>query len=77
MRKWADIDRLAESTYARFGRCDVLVNNAGIMQTPSPLVQTDSALFEEFFGVNVKGPMRLATLVAPRMAPGGSIINVI
>jgi len=79
MRNWADIDRLAESSYSRFGRCDVLVNNAGIMQTPSPLVQTDSALFDEFFGVNVKGPMRLATLVAPRMgaAGGGSIINVI
>jgi len=79
MRKWADIDRLAERTYGRFGRCDVLVNNAGIMQTPSPLVQTDSALFDEFFEVNVKGPMRLATQVAPRMgaAGGGSIINVI
>ncbi|MBP1684517.1 MAG: family oxidoreductase [Deltaproteobacteria bacterium] len=79
MRNWADIDRLAERTYGRFGRCDVLVNNAGIMQTPSPLVQTDSALFDEFFEVNVKGPMRLATQVAPRMgaAGGGSIINVI
>jgi len=79
MRNWTDIDRLAERTYGRFGRCDVLVNNAGIMQTPSPLVQTDSALFDEFFEVNVKGPMRLATQVAPRMgaAGGGSIINVI
>ncbi|MFN8628593.1 MAG: SDR family oxidoreductase [Candidatus Binatia bacterium] len=79
MRDWTAIDRLAERTYDRFGRCDVLVNNAGIMQTPSPLVQTDSALFDEFFEVNVKGPMRLATQVAPRMgaAGGGSIINVI
>lgn len=79
MRDWAAIDRLAERTYARFEHCDVLVNNAGIMQTPLPLVQTSSALFDDFFAVNVKGPMRLANLVAPRMgaAGGGSIINLI
>lgn len=78
MRSWADIDRLAERTFTRFRRCDVLVNNAGIMQTPLPLVETSSALFDDFFAVNVKGPMRLANLVAPRMgaAGGGSIINV-
>jgi NAD(P)-dependent dehydrogenase (short-subunit alcohol dehydrogenase family) len=76
---WGDIEGLVESTYARFGRCDVLVNNAGITQSPRPLTDTTSEFFDQFYGVNVKGPMRLANLLAPRMgeAGGGSIVNVI
>src|SRR5580698_1357175 len=28
--RWADADQLADLVYAEFGRCDVLVNNAGM-----------------------------------------------
>ncbi len=79
MRNWREIDTLVARSYERFGRCDVLVNNAGITQKPLALTATSSAMFDEFFGVNVKGPMRLAAMVAPRMgaAGGGAIINVV
>jgi NAD(P)-dependent dehydrogenase (short-subunit alcohol dehydrogenase family) len=79
MSRWSDIDALAEKAHERFGRCDVLVNNAGITQEGVPLESTSEALFDEFHAVNVKGPMRLASLVAPRMgeAGGGAIINVV
>lgn len=79
MGRSSDIDTLVERTYERFQRCDVLINNAGIIQALVPLTETSDAMFDEFFGVNVKGPMRLASLVAPRMgaAGGGAIINVI
>ena len=81
--KWADANRLYEEVYDEFGRCDVLVNNAGM----SPLYPSVDAISEELFdkvvGVNLKGPFRLSALVGTRMAgpdhggsEGGSIIFV-
>jgi NAD(P)-dependent dehydrogenase (short-subunit alcohol dehydrogenase family) len=79
MGSWQDGDRLAAQTFERFGRCDVLINNAGVTQGPIPLTETTEAFFDEVQAINVKGPMHLASLVAPRMgeAGGGSIINVL
>jgi NAD(P)-dependent dehydrogenase (short-subunit alcohol dehydrogenase family) len=56
----------------------VLVNNAGINPTPTPVTEISSEYFDKLMSVNLKGPVRLAGLVAPRMgeAGGGSIINV-
>jgi len=76
--RWDDAARLVDAVYDRFGRCDVLVNNAGM----SPLYPSLSAVTEELFdkvvGVNFKGPFRLCALVGERMAAadGGSIVNV-
>ena len=76
--RWEDAERLADVVHERFGRCDVLVNNAGM----SPLYPSLSAVSEELFdkvtAVNFKGPFRLSALVGERMAAadGGSIINV-
>ena len=76
--RWADCDRLIEAVYDEFGRCDVLVNNAGM----SPLYDSLTSITEEYFdkvtAVNLKGPFRLGALAGARMADGdgGSIINV-
>ncbi len=77
--RWSDIDGLVSQTYQAFGRCDVLVNNAGIAHDPLPLANVDEAMFDRYYQVNTKGPMRLASLVAQRMGGhgGGSIINII
>ena len=79
MSSWAEIDRLVESTYEHFGRCDVLVNNAGITQDPVMLTETTEELFDKFYQINTKGPMHLASEVAKKMAGsgGGSIVNVV
>ena len=80
---WDDSDRLYETIYAEFGRCDVLVNNAGM----SPLYERVDTITEELYDkvldVNLKGPFRLSALVGTRMAgpdhggsDGGSIIFV-
>lgn len=77
--QWAEVDRLVDTVYEKFGRCDVLVNNAGIVQTMTPLTQTSEEMFDRFYGVNTKGPMHLAAAVANRMIPagGGSIVNIV
>jgi len=76
--RWADVEALVDAAYARFGRVDVLVNNAGMSPLyPKPSDVTED-LFDKVLGVNLKGPFRLTALVGERMAAGdgGSIINV-
>jgi NAD(P)-dependent dehydrogenase (short-subunit alcohol dehydrogenase family) len=76
--KWEQADQLAELVYAEFGRCDVLVNNAGMSPLYTSLPEVSEELFDKVVGVNFKGPFRLASLIGTQMAEGagGSIINV-
>lgn len=76
--RWEDSDRLADFVYGEFGRCDVLVNNAGMSPLYPSLVEVGEDLFDKVIGVNLKGPFRLSSLIGARMAEGegGSIINV-
>ena len=75
---WDECERLIDTVYAEFGRCDVLVNNAGIPLPYEDLPVVTEALWDKTHDVNVKGPFRLSAVVAKRMsdAGGGSIINV-
>jgi len=76
--RWEQADELADLVYSEFGRCDVLVNNAGMSPLYPSLVEVSEELFDKVVGVNFKGPFRLASLIGTRMAAGdgGSIINV-
>jgi NAD(P)-dependent dehydrogenase (short-subunit alcohol dehydrogenase family) len=75
---WQQIDELVEVSYERFGRIDVLVNNAGMSPLYGSLAEHPEALYDKVFDVNLKGPFRLMATVGTRMAEGegGSIINV-
>lgn len=76
--RWSDVEALVETVYERFGRVDVLVNNAGMSPLyPDPASVTEE-LYDKVFDVNLKGPFRLTALVGSRMVEGrgGSIINV-
>jgi NAD(P)-dependent dehydrogenase (short-subunit alcohol dehydrogenase family) len=76
--RWDDCDALVDTVYGEFGRCDVLVNNAGMSPPYPDLVSVSEDLYDKVHAVNARGPFRLASLVGARMADGdgGSIINV-
>ena len=76
--QWDDCDRLVEAVYEEFGRCDVLVNNAGMSPLYDGLPSVTEALYDKVHAVNAAGPFRLSALIGTRMAEGdgGSIINV-
>ena len=42
---WSEIDAMVEAAYERFGKVDILINNAGM----SPLYESLSSISEELF----------------------------
>ena len=76
----ADRERLVTLALARFGRVDVLVNNASTLgPTPLPLLaDTDPEAFEEVLRVNLTAPFLLARALVGGMLLRGSglIVNV-
>lgn len=76
--RWDQLDGLVDATYDRFGRVDVLINNAGMSPLYDSLGSVTEQLFDSVVNLNLKGPFRLSTLIAERMIAdgGGSIINV-
>jgi NAD(P)-dependent dehydrogenase (short-subunit alcohol dehydrogenase family) len=71
-----DAQRIVESAVERFGRVDVLVNNAGIADEGVPASRLPSAEFQRVLDVNLTGGLRMAQAAAAAMAPGASIVNV-
>jgi len=75
---WDALEGVVDAVEARYGRLDVLVNNAGMSPTAESLLATSEALFDKIIDINLKGPTRLTALAATRMARtgGGAIINI-
>jgi NAD(P)-dependent dehydrogenase (short-subunit alcohol dehydrogenase family) len=63
----------------RYGRVDVLYNNAGIMpETDHSVVDTDVAVWDQVMAVNLRGVFLGCKYAIPAMEAngGGSIINI-
>jgi NAD(P)-dependent dehydrogenase (short-subunit alcohol dehydrogenase family) len=75
--RWEEIDDLVAQAYAAFGRVDILVNNAGMSPAEASHLVSEK-LFDSIVNLNFKGPFRLASQLAHRMAQGdgGAIINI-
>jgi len=67
--------RVTAAALGRWGRIDVLVNNAGL-GSPKPLHETDDETLDRFLGVMLRAPFRLAREVIGHLQPGSAIINI-
>lgn len=76
--QWDSLAAVVDAVCERFGRLDVLINNAGMSPVAPSLLDTSEQLFDKVIDVNLKGPTRLTALAASKMAEtgGGSIINI-
>jgi len=75
---WDELDGLVEAVYTRFGKLDVLVNNAGMSPLYDDVTQVTEELFDKVIAVNLKAAFRLTALTGTRMAAGGggAIVNI-
>jgi glucose 1-dehydrogenase len=54
--RWEDVDRLVSGAVERFGRIDIMVNNAGVAGPASkPLLETTEADWDQIMSVNLRG----------------------
>jgi NAD(P)-dependent dehydrogenase (short-subunit alcohol dehydrogenase family) len=71
------VERLFAETEERFGPCDVLINNAGMID-PAPLVDVDPERWRRMFDVNVHAIFLTCRRALPSMIASrrGTIVNV-
>ena len=74
----ADIEGMVDEAVKRFGKLDILINNAGLMDDYSPVGEFTDAVFEKVLKLNLEAPayaMRRAIREFEREG-GGTIINI-
>ena len=74
-----DARRMVQTAVDRFGRVDIVVNNAGLPQPPAPVEQTTEAQFDRLMSVNAKAIFLAAKHAVPAMRQqgGGVILNTV
>jgi NAD(P)-dependent dehydrogenase (short-subunit alcohol dehydrogenase family) len=78
VRRWADVDRLVSETVARFGRLDIMVNNAGVLDGYATCLETSPELFDEVLAINLRGVFFGCKRALAEIVPAGygKIVNV-
>src|SRR5215203_4224598 len=75
--KDSDAERLIGETVQRFGRIDVLVNNAGILGPRVAIEEYPEDEWRRVIDANLTGPFLVSKAAIPHMSEGGSIINLV
>jgi NAD(P)-dependent dehydrogenase (short-subunit alcohol dehydrogenase family) len=78
VRRWDDIDHLVSETVQRFGRLDIMVNNAGVLDGYATCLDTSPELFDEVLAINLRGTFFGCKRALAEMVPAGygKIVNV-
>ena len=78
MGDMAQARALVDDAVGRWGRVDIVVNNAATNPVFGPVLQTDETAFDRIMAVNVKGPFELCKAAQPHMLAqgGGAILNI-
>lgn len=81
--KWVDAERMAREVMERFGRIDILINNAGIIVkrkdgTPYSILEVADSDWDNILNVNLKGVFNCSKAVIPFMIKqrSGRIVNL-
>ncbi|CAG7962431.1 unnamed protein product [Penicillium salamii] len=79
--KTNEVESLFETIIGEFGKVDVLVNNAGIMDHFDPIGDMDMELWDRVMAINLTAPALLSKLAVRNMLaqpkPDGRIINIV
>ncbi len=72
-----DCKNLIEKTVEKYGRIDILINNAGTNPYFGPIDQMPMAAYQKTMDINVNAAMNLSNLAYPHLKKnGGSIIHI-
>lgn len=73
-----DIDSIVDFAENNFGKIDVLINNAGILDGFTPVSDLSDELWNTVLDVNLNAPMKLCRKILPIMISNGNgnIINI-
>jgi NAD(P)-dependent dehydrogenase (short-subunit alcohol dehydrogenase family) len=64
----SEIQNLVDQTVEKYGRLDIMVNNAGVApENRADLLDMEESSFDRVMGINLKGPFFLTQAVAKRM----------
>ncbi|MCY4417584.1 MAG: SDR family oxidoreductase [Chloroflexi bacterium] len=74
----SQVNEMVRQATERYGRIDVLFNNAGSMVLGESILEIDAARWEQLMRVNVNGPYFCSRAVLPTMMAQrrGSIVNI-
>jgi NAD(P)-dependent dehydrogenase (short-subunit alcohol dehydrogenase family) len=75
---WTAVQHLVAETQRRFGKIDVLVNNAGVIEPIAVTAESDPAAWARAIQINLIGAYYVIRAVLPPMlqSGGGTIVNV-
>ena len=78
VRKADSAKNLVDQTLEKFGRVDVLVNNAGVGPNPAPIQDLTEEEFDRVLDINLRGVFLSTRAVVPHLIKqkSGRIINV-